>query len=147
MIFLVLCNSGCRKLCCLLFGVRHRKGQAVKYALMFTVLLVLGACSPHPDSIPTAYVSPLKYQSYSCQNIRSEIAAITSKNEDLYANLKRHHNRDRLFFGLVFISFEFINALGGERSLQEVEYYQLKGELDALSQAGEQKNCNIEAVS
>ena len=57
-------------------------------AVAVTVCL-LTACASNPDKIDAAYVSPLKYQNYDCDQIALEMDYVGQRTTKLYTRLVR----------------------------------------------------------
>ena len=107
-------------------------------------LFTLSGCASHPDKIDATYISPLKYEGYSCQQLATEIDYISKRTTDLYTRLRRESNTDswQVFGGVLLwpILFTLEGGVGPEAS----EYAQLKGEFEALRTASVKKECGLE---
>lgn len=95
-----------------------------------------------------ADVSPLKYQSYDCQQIAMESDRIGRRVTTLYEQLKRDASNDawQMGVGLVLL-WPVLFALEGGDGPEAAEYRQLKGEYDALQSASVVKKCGLEFKS
>jgi hypothetical protein len=107
-------------------------------------LLIVASCATAPKDISAAYISPLKYQAYDCDQIAMESANIERRVNILYASLESSSKGDKrntvigaiLFWPTLF----FIDG----DSPEGAEYAQLKGEYQALQTVAVQKKCTIE---
>ena len=68
-------------------------------AVAVTVCL-LTACASNPDKIDAAYVSPLKYQNYGCDQIALEMDYVGQRTTKLYTRLKKERNKDTAQMGV-----------------------------------------------
>ena len=100
----------------------------------------LGACAPKSKDIPASYISPTTYQNYSCARINEERNRATG---ELNAFIVAQDKKAGTDTASVVVGVIFWPALIGlaAGSDQEGRIGQLKGEYDALTSAGIQKNC------
>ncbi|MDO8907548.1 MAG: hypothetical protein Q7W55_03495 [Pseudohongiella sp.] len=107
-------------------------------------LLALSACASNPDNIDAAYVSPLKYASYDCGQLGTEIGYINQRTNTLYSNLAAKRRADNWQMGVGLVLFwPTLFALEGGDGADATEYAQLKGEFEALRQVSTEKRCNL----
>ncbi len=111
-------------------------------------VLFLSACATNPDKIDAAYVSPLKYKDYDCEQLALEIDYIGQRTTKLYQRLKAENTADSWQMGLGLIVFwPALFFLEGGDGPEAAEYAQIKGEFGALRTNSVQKKCGIEAKS
>ena len=116
-------------------------------AVAVTVCL-LTACASSPDKIDAAYVSPLKYQNYDCDQIALEMDYVGQRTTKLYTRLKKERNKDNAQMGVGLVLFwPALFFLEGGDGPEAAEYSQLKGEFEALRQNSIQRKCEIESKS
>ena len=116
-------------------------------AVAVTVCL-LTACASNPDKIDAAYVSPLKYQNYGCDQIALEMDYVGQRTTKLYTRLKKERNKDTAQMGVGLVLFwPALFFLEGGDGPEAAEYSQLKGEFEALRQNSIQRKCGIESKS
>lgn len=102
----------------------------------------LTACASPPDKISAAYVSPLQYQSYTCDQIREEIMRVNRKLMEVSGAQKKEASKDAVAMGVGLVIFwPALFFLAGDDKKEELA--RLKGEYDALEQSAIQKNCSI----
>lgn len=121
----------------------------MKKLLAITIITAFGAgCATNPDKISSAYVSPLKYKDYTCDQIASEMDYIGQRTNNLYQQLKKDHSNDSWQMGVGLILFwPTLFALEGGDGPEASEYAQLKGEFEALRKTSIAKNCAISGKS
>ena len=108
--------------------------------MMLAAVLAAG-CATASKDITTAYVSPMQYQGYSCEQIGLESQRIHSRVNQLGGRLDEAASNDKTITGVgVILFWPALFALGGTKG-QEAEYARLKGEYEALQQAAVTKNC------
>lgn len=106
--------------------------------------LIVTGCASNPDSINAAYVSPLKYASYDCNQIAQEMGYLEQRTNTLYQNLRRKRQNDNWAMGLGMVLFwPALFALDGGDGPEATEYAQVKGEYEALRQNSVERSCNI----
>lgn len=114
---------------------------------LVTASMVLSGCATSSKDITGAYVSPLQYQSYDCDQLRSETLRIQSRVAELGGRLDQAASNDKAIAGVgVILFWPALFALGGTKQ-QEAEYGRLKGEYDALQQAAIQKKCGMSSAA
>jgi hypothetical protein len=125
-------------------------------------IVALGAalcgCASSSSDIPPAYISPVFYQSYNCQQLGLEAQSVSARAAALSGVQDRQHTRDALlgtagFFdaagngGLgVGISNAITGSMGSNadeqrRAQTAAELAQMKGQMVAVEQALIAKNC------
>lgn len=106
---------------------------------------LLAACASSPDKISAAYVSPIQYSGYDCDQVRSELMRVSGRVREVAGAQKQQANSDAIAMGVGLVLFWpalFFLAGGNDR---KEELSRLKGEYDALEQAAIQKNCPVAA--
>jgi len=109
-------------------------------AMVITSLLASG-CATSSDKISAAYVSPMQYQSYDCDQIAAEGSRLSQRVMALQGQVDKAASNDKALTGVgVILFFPVLFALGGNQA-QEAEYGRLKGEYEALQQTAILKKC------
>ena len=117
--------------------------RTIKISLSVTIMLT-AACASNPDKIDAAYVSPIKYQDYSCRQISEEMDYVGARTTDLYTRLKSERTKDNWQMGVGMVLFwPALFALEGGDGPEAAEYSRLKGEFEALRQTSNKKSCAI----
>ena len=112
------------------------------------MISVLVGCASNPDKIDSAYVSPLKYKDYDCDQVAMEMDYVGQKTTKLYGRLKDERQADTWQMGVGLVLFwPTLFLLEGGDGPEAAEYAQLKGEHKALRKTSVQKKCAIEAKS
>ncbi len=109
--------------------------------------LVTG-CASNPDKIAASYVSPLKYNSYNCDQIGMEMEAVARKTTALHSELQKERTADNWQTGVGLVLFwPALFFLEGGDGPEAVEYASLKGEFEALRESSVAKQCTINTKS
>ena len=112
------------------------------------VLLGLLGCSSNPNKIDAAYVSPLKYKDYNCDQIAMEMDYVGQRTTKLYSRLKDQSTADNWQMGVGLLVFwPSLFLLEGGDGPGAAEYAQLKGEFEALRDNSVRKKCMSDHLS
>ena len=104
---------------------------------------MLAGCATSSQDIATAYVSPLQYSSYDCNQIIAEMQRVQVRVNQMAGRLDQAASNDKVLTGVgVILFWPALFALGGTKE-QEAEYARLKGEYEALNKAAIEKRCNL----
>ena len=110
-----------------------------------TALLVLAACATQPEEIATAYVSPLHYKNFDCEQLEMEAERVSRRVLELHASLKDTADTDEIQMGVgLILLWPTLFWLEGGDDYRAAEYARLKGERDAIERVSIQKKCAIE---
>ena len=89
-------------------------------------------------------ISPLQYQDYSWKQISAELQRVSSRAQQVANDVNRNADGDTAAMAAGLILFwPALFFIDGD-SPQAQEYGRLKGEYDALEQAGIKKNCGLD---
>lgn len=120
----------------------------VRLIISVVISLFLISCASNPDKISAAYVSPLKYKDYDCDQIALEMDSITHRTNELYHQLKKERTADDWEMGIGLVLFwPALFLLEGGDGPEAAEYAQLKGEYQAVRENAVLKKCKIESKS
>lgn len=112
-----------------------------------SLLIALTGCASKPSEMPTAYVSPLKYKDYDCDQIVMEMDYVSNRTTTLYTNLNKKASDDSAQMAVGMIIFwPALFFLEGGDGPEAAEYSTLKGEFEALRQAAIKKKCDKEMI-
>ena len=119
-----------------------------KLILTLIISQFLFSCASNPNKIDAAYVSPLKYKDYDCDQIALEMDYIGQRINTLYHRLKKERKKDNAQMGVGLVLFwPALFFLEGGDGPEAAEYAQMKGEFNALRTNSVQKKCNINKLS
>jgi hypothetical protein len=94
--------------------------------------------------ITAAYVSPVTYQSYTCQQLGLEAQAVSARAATLSGAQDSQRTKDAVATTAAVIVFWPAAFLVGGDKQTAAELAQMKGQLVAIAQASIEKKCNIQ---
>lgn len=110
-------------------------------SLVLGASIALGGCATASKDIAAAYVSPMQYQGYDCEQLASESQRIQARVMQLSGRLDAAASNDKTIAGVGIVLFwPALFALGGTKQ-QEADYARLRGEYDAVQQSAILKKC------
>lgn len=106
---------------------------------------LVSACATNPDKISAQYVSPLAYQGYTCDQIRTELVRVGTRVSEVTGQQRKQANNDALAMGVGLVIFwpALFFLAGGSDKKEELG--RLKGEYDALQVSANEKSCGFGA--
>ena len=110
--------------------------------LALIAVLVFTGCAKKAEEIQPAYISPLQFQHYSCDQLQIEMQRVAAKVAQVADVQNKEHKKDVVAttVGLVVFWPALFLLAGGDKA-QELSH--LKGEYDALQKAAIDKNCQF----
>lgn len=110
---------------------------------VLAVCATIAGCASASKDITASYISPLQYQSYSCEQIGQEASRVSARVAELTGVQDNNATSDAVKTGVAIVLFwpaAFFVSGNGQNA---AELGRLKGEFDALEQASIQKSCGI----
>jgi len=104
----------------------------------------LGGCASTSAEIAPAYVSPVVYQSYTCQQLALEAQAISTRAATLSGVQDSQHTKDGWTTAAAVVIFWPAAFLVGGDKQTAAELAQMKGQMVAVEQASNAKKCGIQ---
>ena len=118
-----------------------------KFYYIFGISLLLFGCATQPEEIQSAYVSPLTFRNYDCDQIAMEMDHVSHRTDELYAQLKKKADNDAAQMGVGLVLFwPTLFFLEGGDGPEATEYARLKGTYDALHSNAVQKKCVLASL-
>ena len=126
-----------------------RYNQRGGVRLMFRIVVALlaaataGACAKSADKVTAAYVSPLGYDQYNCQQIAQEAERISARVQQAAGAQNKQATSDAVATTVgIVIFWPALFFIGGDDATT-YELARLKGEIEAIERASIAKNCGI----
>lgn len=113
----------------------------MKYLAVAASGLLLSACATSASNVQAAYVSPLAYQSYGCQQLAAESRRVQSRVQQVSGAVNSNATNDAVATGVALVVFWPAAFLIEGDGAQTQELSRLKGEHEAIDQAAISKNC------
>lgn len=110
---------------------------------LFSVSCLAGCASSSGDITP-AYVSPVMYQSYTCQQLALEAQGVSARAAALSGAQDKQRTNDTIATTAAVVIFWPAAFLVGGDKQTAAELGQMKGQMVAIEQASIAKKCNIQ---
>jgi len=120
----------------------------VKVTTFFLSLtFIVAGCATSPNKMTAAYVSPLIYQSYDCQQLVMESDRVSRRVQSMHAKLDEKESNDsvKMTVGLLLF-WPTLFFLDGDED-GAIEYKRLMGESEAVHQAAVAKKCDLRLLA
>jgi hypothetical protein len=108
--------------------------------------VLLAGCASSSNDIRSAYVSPMTYENYSCQQLVTENARLQQRLSSVAGAVDKKAHGDKVKMGVGLVLFWptllFLKGDGAEAQ----EYARLKGEHEAFDEAYLRKNCSSQVA-
>lgn len=127
----------------LAFPQRETRGARVRSVVVLMAALATAACAKSADKVSAAYVSPMQFQSYSCQQLAQEAERISARAIALTGAQNNRATSDAVATTVAVVIFWPAAFLVGGDDAQTAELARLKGEMDAIEQVSIQKKFGI----
>lgn len=123
---------------------KNLEGNVKKsFALVAAAAISVSACAKQADQVTASYVSPAKYSSYSCKQIENEARSVASKVSQLSGAQNEQAGKDAAITAAAIVLFWPAAFFVGGNDMNTAELSRLKGDLEALESASNQKNCGL----
>jgi hypothetical protein len=119
---------------------------AIKMRVLGIVALgaALGACASSSADITPAYISPVMYQQYDCQQLAQEAAAVSTRAASLSGVQDSKRTNDGVATAAAIVIFWPAAFFVGGDKQTAAELAQMKGQMVAIEQASIAKKCGIQ---
>lgn len=106
--------------------------------------LSVAGCASKASEIAPAYVSPLQYQSFTCQQLAEEAQRVSAAAVAASGAQDSQATKDAVATTVgVVIFWPSLFFIGGDKQ-NAAQLAQLKGEMDAIQEESIRKNCGIQ---
>jgi hypothetical protein len=120
--------------------------KVMKTAAIAAGFVLLAGCASGSKDIRAAYVSPMTYDNYSCQQLVEENTRLQQRLGSVAGDVDKKAHGDAVKMGVGLVLFWptlfFLKGDGPEAQ----EYARLKGEHEAFEQAYVRKNCSSQTA-
>ncbi|MFA5952754.1 MAG: hypothetical protein WC807_21040 [Hyphomicrobium sp.] len=107
----------------------------------------LGGCASSSSDIQPAYVSPVAYQSYTCQQLAQEAQAIGQRAAALSGQQDKQRTNDGLATAAAVVVFWPAAFFVGGDKQTAAELSNMKGQMVAIEQAAIAKKCAVQEAA
>ena len=113
-----------------------------RFPILF-LAAALSGCASKAENIGASYVSPMTYDSWSCQQISQEAARVSARAAQLSGAQDSKATGDAIATGVgVVLFWPALFFIKGD-STTAADLARLKGEMEAIEQVSIRKSCNI----
>lgn len=123
----------------------NKGGIPMKTAITTAVLAatMLASCAQRANEVQATYVSPMTYQGYSCKQIEVEARRVANRAGQIAGVQEQNANRDAAATAAAVILFWPAAFFVRGDGTNAAELARLRGELEALEVASNEKNCGL----
>jgi hypothetical protein len=115
----------------------------VRVFVAIVAALSVAGCASKSSDITAAYVSPVTYMNYTCQQLGLEAQSVSARAATLAGAQDDQRTHDQVATGVAIVIFWPAAFLVGGDKQTSAELAQMKGQMIAIEQASIQKNCGI----
>lgn len=105
---------------------------------------LLAGCATAPSDISAAYVSPVLYQNYTCQQLSMEAQSVSARAAQVAGVQENKRTNDAVATGVAIVLFWPAAFLVKGDGPTAAELGQLKGQMMAIEQANIAKRCGLQ---
>jgi hypothetical protein len=116
----------------------------MRYIGMLLAAAALVGCASKSTEIAPSYVSPVMYQSYTCQQIAQESQNVAAHAAEVSGAQDQKRTNDQIATGVAIVVFWPAAFFVGGDGQAAAELARLKGQMQTLEQASVLKNCGIQ---
>ncbi len=108
------------------------------------MMMALTACATKAKNIEAAYVSPVGYEAYSCEQLGQEAQRVSGRAASLTGQQDAQAKKDAVAVGVSVILFwPALFLVKGDKT-GAAELSRIKGEMNAIEQVSIQKQCGFQ---
>lgn len=120
------------------------KNILIKSVVVTTVALTIASCATKAKKIEAAYVSPIGYESYTCDQLGLEAQRVSARAAALSGQQDQQAKKDAVAVGVSLVLFWPAAFLVKGDNSTAAEISRLKGEMSAIEQVSTQKQCGFQ---
>lgn len=117
------------------------RGMRARGAAAMICAVIVAGCASSSDKVTSQYVSPIQYQSYTCQQLAEEASRISTRVSQLSGVQDQKASSDAVATGVAVVIFWPAAFLVGGNDQTTAELSRLKGEFETIEKVSVQKNC------
>lgn len=115
-----------------------------KITIVAIASITLASCATKAKEIEAAYVSPIGYEAYSCEQLGLEAQRVSARAGQLSGQQDQQANKDAVAVGVSLILFwPAVFLIKGDNTTA-AELSRLKGEMNTIEQVSIQKQCGFQ---
>jgi hypothetical protein len=105
---------------------------------------MLAGCAKEANQVGPTYISPVTYESYTCQQLAEEAQRVSARAAEATGVQDQKATNDKVAMGVGIVIFwpALLFTKGNDENTTELA--RLKGSMDAIEQASLAKHCGIQ---
>lgn len=115
-------------------------------AAICVATIALSGCADKSTNVQPTYVSPLLYKNLSCRQIETEARRVSVRVGQISGVQDKNASNDAVTTGVALVLFWPAAFFVKGNKANAAELARLKGEMEALEQSSNEKNCGIKFV-
>jgi outer membrane murein-binding lipoprotein Lpp len=116
----------------------------MKYVLLSTLAaLVLAGCASKSQDVTAAYVSPVAYQSFTCDQLQQEAEGVSARAAVAAGQQDKARKNDQLKTAVGVVLFWPVLLFNEGDGQNAAELSNLKGQMNAIQAASTKKKCGF----
>jgi len=112
--------------------------------LILLAIFAVGGCASKSSEVTAAYISPMTYQSYNCQQLAAEAQRVSAKAAELTGAQDEKRTNDQIATAAAIVIFWPAAFFVGGDGQVAAQLAQLKGQIDAIENTSIQKKCGMQ---
>lgn len=118
----------------------------MRIILITLAAVLITGCAANSKKITAQYVSPAQYKNHSCQEMYSELERINARVAELTGTIDERASGDKAKVAIGVLLFWPALFFVGDNEQDRAEFSRLKGESEALQEAGASKGCDMQVA-
>jgi hypothetical protein len=110
--------------------------------------MIAGGCAQGAEKIGSSYISPVAYQSYTCQQLSEEAQRVSARAAQAAGVQDEQATKDAVATGVAIVIFWpaafFVSGGNGQNA---AELARLRGQMQAIEEVNIQKRCGLKFQS
>lgn len=107
------------------------------------IVLSMSGCAQKSSGIQATYVSPVKYEKYSCSQLKEEVYRVNNRLAMISGEQDETADKDMIVMGVGLVLFAPALLLLAEGEDQKSEIGQLKGNYNSIRTTAQRKKCSF----
>lgn len=112
-----------------------------KTAALTALCILVSGCATSSKDLSAAYIHPLKFKFHDCEQLAMEAHRVAGRAREVAPRVDQAANNDAILTGVGMVLFWPALLFLGRNEAQEAEYSYLKGQADAIQEAGIARKC------
>lgn len=116
----------------------------IRWVSVAIIAGLASGCATKSSEVAPSYVSPITYQSYTCQQLGEEAQRVSGRAAEAAGAEDEKRTKDQVATGVAIVVFWPAAFFVGGDGQMAAELARLKGQANAIEEASIQKKCGIQ---